>query len=595
MKKNIFLEFISLISYKKKPQPKEFYIPEINEGKSDDKNEEFTEVQASTTSFSDGREITGIKKPIPVSEINKAKKGKRETASDTVVSNSAAVNMEYIRKKFNYPLNKDIVIREFSIMGRYKSFLAYLDGMVDKFVINDSILRPLLTNEKYSGTPEECPLDYILENIIETNSAKKVTNPDDVIYEILTGNTVLNIDGCNFYISNETKGYEKRSVDTPQTEGVVIGPQEAYTETLRTNITLIRKIIKNNNLTAEFIKVGKRNQVLCAVVYINGLANTAVVDEVKRRIKGISTDFILGDGMLEQYMDDQPYSILPSVLSTERPDRTASHLVEGKVAVLVEGTPFAKIMPVSFETFMHSSEDYFMRWQFGSFLRIIRHIALFFAAVLPGLYVAMTTFHQEMIPTDLLIAIAKAKENVPFPTIVEVLLMEMSFELIREAGVRIPGLIGNTLGIIGALILGQAAVQANIVSPVLIIVVAITGLGNFAIPNFSMAFSIRLLRFLYILAGAYLGFYGISIMFLITAVLAADMKSFGSPYFAPVAPKTRRSFDYFLRWPLWFQRYRSDYVNSQDTVRQPEISRKWTREDPVYHNDKEEGKNDQGR
>jgi spore germination protein KA len=313
---------------------------------------------------------------------------------------------------------------------------------------------------------------------------------------------------------------------------------------------------------------------------LKDIANPALVGEVKRRIESLDADYITGDGILEQFIEDNPYSIIPTILTTERPDRTASHIVEGKVAIVVEGTPFAKIAPVTAYSFIHSPEDSFMRWPFGTSLRFIRLFALFVTILLPGLYVAVTNFHQEMIPTDLLLAIVKAKENVPFPTVVEVILMELSFELIREAGIRIPGIIGNTLGIIGALILGQAAVQANIVSPVLVIVVAVTGLGNFAIPNYSLALALRIMRFFFILFAAALGFYGITIGVALFSAHFYSLKSFGVPFFAPIAPKTRKSKDVFTKLPAYEQELQPDYVNAQKVRRQPNVSRKWLEQDP---------------
>lgn len=588
--KNTFMGLLSLITYKKKKKPKEFYIPEVNEGDSESQKQEDT--TSNNTGYnnetSDGKKNNkGIKKLTPVSDINKGKNGNIPKAKGKTNGTDIKSNMDFIKQKFNAPDNKDIVIREFTISGKYKAFIAYLDGMVDRITINNFILRPLLKTEKLGQDSEGCQLDFILENIIETNQAKKITAPDEAIYEILVGNTLLYVDGCDYYLTNETKGYDKRTVDKPQTEGVVMGAQEAFNETLRTNITLVRKIIKNSDLTTEFLKVGDRNQNLCAIMYIKGLTNPAIVNEIKRRINGIKTDLVLGDGMLEQFIEDSPFFLVPTVLTTERPDRAASHIMEGKVAILIEGAPFAKIVPISLPSLMHSPEDSFLKWQFGSFMRLVRIFAAIIATLLPGLYVAMTNFHQEMIPTDLLIAIAKAKENVPFPTIVEVLLMEISFELIREAGIRVPGMIGNTLGIIGALILGQAAVSANIVSPVLIIIVAITGLGNFAIPNFSLAFSARLLRFIFIFSGAVLGFYGISVALVIIAALLLNVKSFGIPFLSTVSPKSRRSNDVFLKWPVWKQELRPDVVNPLDVRRQPHISRQWTQEDPEYDYDRE--------
>lgn len=583
-KKGFMKTLFSYITYKENKPKKQFYIPEIDN--EDTKSDE----DKNTPMKRESPKNRGLKKPVPVSESGKENKPVYEKADDEKISVNIEENIKYIKHKFNSPVNKDFVLREFIIAKKYKAFIAYIDGMVDRITINNFILRALMVNDVkfHEDSDDKCKLDFILSNILQTNQAKKVESSDDFMYEILSGNTLLYVDGCDFYITNETKGYDKRGVEKPLIEGVVLGPQEAFNENLRTNITLIRKLIKNNNLTTEFIKVGDVNKQLCAIVSIKGITNPAIVEEVKRRIKNIKSDMVLGDGILEQFIEDNPYSIVPTILSTERPDRTAAHVMEGKVAIFTEGAPFAKIVPVTLPTLMHSPEDSYMRWPYGTLIRLIRFIAAFIATLLPGIYVAITSFHQEMIPTELLIAIAKSKENVPFPTIVEVVLMELSFELIREAGIRIPGIIGNTLGIIGALILGQAAVQANIVSPVLIIVVSVTGLGNFAIPNYSLALSARISRFCFIILSALLGFYGISIGIAVFIILITNTKSFGVPFFAPIAPKTKESNDLFFRKPAWQQMYRPDYVNALKQKRQAKISRQWAQEEPKYSYERDE-------
>lgn len=586
-KKGFIKTLFSYITYKEKKPVKQFYIPEIdNEVTSQNENGQ----EKDTSMKRDGSKNRKIKRPVPVAESSRENKPQYEKADDEKISTNIEENIQYIKHKFNFPSNKDIIIRELTVAKKYKAFIAYIDGMVDRITINNFILRALMVNDDkfQEDSDDECKLDFIMSNILQTNQAKKVDSPDEFLYEILSGNTLLYVNGCNFYITNETKGYDKRGVDKPLIEGVVLGSQEAFNENLRTNVTLIRKLIKNNNLTTEFIKVGNVNKQLCAIMSIKGITNPAIVEEVKRRIKNIKSDMVLGDGVLEQFIEDNPYSIFPTILSTERPDRAAAHIMEGKVAILAEGAPFAKIVPVTLLTLMHSPEDSYMRWPYGTLIRLIRFVAAFIATLLPGIYVAITNFHQEMIPTELLIAIAKAKENVPFPTIVEVVLMELSFELIREAGIRIPGIIGNTLGIIGALILGQAAVQANIVSPVLIIVVSVTGLGNFAIPNYSMALAARVSRFCFIILGALLGFYGISIGIALFAILITNIKSFGVPFFAPIAPKTKESSDLFFKKPAWQQIYRPDYVNALKQKRQAKVSREWTEEEPKYGYERDE-------
>lgn len=492
--------------------------------------------------------------------------------------------LTFVKFQFNADINKDIVIREFVIADSQRAFIAFIDGMADKSVIDDFILRTLMYKSSFPENLKKAWLnnenhinpEYIIKNVLTINQLKHVTDPQEILTEILVGNTAIFLDGNEGAITCETRGYEKRSVDKPQVEGVVRGAQEGFSENLRTNTTLVRRIIKNKNLVTEFLTVGERNNAPVAIMYMKDIANPSIIEEVKRRINGINTDLIESSGMLEQFIEDNPMSILPNVLTTERPDRTAANIIDGKVAIIIDGTPFSIIVPITLVALMHSPEDTSLRWQYASFLRIVRILAIVSGILLPGLYIAITTFHHEMIPTDLLIAIGKARENVPFPTIIEVILMEASFELIREASVRIPGMIGNTIGIIGALILGQAAVQANLVSPILIIVIAFTGLGNFAIPDFSFAFGIRIYRVIFIILGALFGFYGISLGVIVALVSISMKKSFGVSMMAPYAPFTSKGDDQLLKGPVWEQEKRQDYLNAMDVYRQPAVSRVWT-------------------
>lgn len=582
-KQNIFKKLLCYITYKKPDEIKEFTVPEINEssGSGNGTSEKLNNIAKENQGSKHNNGYYRVKKTCSSnSTSNNTSKNVSNNISKNIDENIAA-----IKESFNYPINKDIILREFKVDGKYRAFIAYIDGMADRNIINNFILRPLLRDNFVDGNKEACKLDYILESIIETNQAEKVEDLDSAIYKILTGDTGLYVENCNYFIFSETKGYDKRGVEKPQSEGVVKGAQEGFNENLRTNITLLRKIIKNNNLTSEFLKIGQRNNNLCAIVYIDGLINPAIVAEVKRRINGIKTDFISGAGMLEQFIEDNPFSFIPTLLSTERPDRTASHIIEGKIAIIAEGTPTAIIAPVNISALLHSSEDMNLRWQYGTLARFVRLFAVLVAMLLPGLYIAITNFHQEMIPTELLIAIGKARENVPFPTIVEVLFMEASFELIREAGLRIPGALGSTIGIIGALILGQAAVQADIISPILIIIIAITGLGSFAIPDFSFSFGARIIRLLFIAAGVFLGLYAISLLFIAMMVIASDLKSFGVPFFSPMGAKMRKSHDFIIRYPLWKQELQPDHINPADVKRQPHISREWIKEDSEFNNE----------
>ncbi len=575
-KGNLFSKLISMITYKEQKKVKEFYVPEINEANAEPWQ---NTAQKSNKSEKNFRNARTVKTPIPAAEYKKVNRETSKSTKENGIFDNIEMNMEYIKKQFNYPANMDIVIREFNVAKKHKAFIAYIEGMVDRAVINNFILRPLLNGNNFDDTIENSRLYSTLESVIEINRLKKLIQPEDMITEILSGNTCLYVDGCDYYVSCATKGYEKRGVDKPQIEGVVKGAQEGFNENLRTNITLIRRIVKNKNLTTEMLSIGDQNNNQCAIMYLNGIVNPAIITEVKRRINGLKTDYIAGSGMLEQFIEDSPMAIIPTVLSTERPDRASASIMEGRVAIIAEGTPFAIIAPITIYSLLNSPEDTSLNWQYGTLLRFVRTIAIFVSVLLPGFYVAMTNFHREMIPTDLLVAIAQARENVPFPTIVEVLLMEASFELIREAGIRVPGIIGNTIGIIGALILGQAAVQANLVSPVLIIIVAFTGLGNFTIPDYSLAFAARIVRVVFIVLGALLGFYGISLGMVGLMAVLVNIKSFGVPMFATFAPRIRRRKDALIVMPVWKQELRPDEINPQNERIQPEISKTWTLED----------------
>lgn len=490
------------------------------------------------------------------------------------VSDVIGDNVNHIKTVFKTSKNKDVVIREFKIGWKVGACLVFLDGMADKTAINQFILRELMDRKKFNDI-SDIDTEFLISKVLTINQIKTETKYNNIINQVLDGMSALFIDGSAECIIMETRGFEKRSVDKPVSENVIRGSQEGFTESMRTNLTLIHKLVKNENLNVEFIPIDVKNKIKCAIVYMRNIANPTIVGEVKRRLKKFKTDSILGDGMIEQMIEDSPFALIPQVLETERPDRAASFIMEGKVVIICEGTPFVIAVPVTFLNLIHTSEDSLLRWQYGSFLRMIRVTGMLFAVLLPALYIALTLYHQEMIPTLLLDSIAKSRENVPFPTVVEVVIMEFSFELIREGGIRIPTISGQTLGIIGALILGQAAVSAGLVSPILIIIVAITGLGSFTIPNYGLSVGFRITRFIFILFGSIAGFYGVALCLFIVGGFMVSMKSFGVPFFAPIAPTTRYSADRIMKMPAYRQELRPDHVQSTNRRRQPHISRRW--------------------
>jgi Bacillus/Clostridium GerA spore germination protein. len=504
----------------------------------------------------------------------------KESKSKHDISKKLAENLNFIKDTYCIPKNGDFILREFDIIVKDKAipaFIIFIDGMTDRKVINDDILQPLmlLSNLDIKNNSTDMT-DYIRSHLLPHNQLKEAKEHQKVIDDINFGSCGLYIDGIDSAFVADVKGWEHRPVEKPNTEVLIRGPNEGFTEQLRVNTALIRKILKDSDLIAENIIVGKRSKTPCSLLYIKNITNDSLVREVRRRLKGIKLDYLIDSGELEQLLEDSTYLPAPQIIATERPDRVASMLSEGMVAVVMHGSPFVLVMPATLPSMFHSSEDAYLRFPLGNFLRLVRYVGLVFALILPGLYIAITNYHQEMIPTDLLFSIEAAREKVPFPSILEILIMEFSFELIREAGIRIPGVIGPTLGIIGALILGQAAVAANIVSPILIIVVAVTGLGSYSIPNFSLAISFRMLRFGFIALGAMAGFLGIACGLFVYILLLVNAKSFGVPFLAPLGPRTSGLLnDSIYRSPLWKQERRPDFLNTKNSKKQPQFSRRW--------------------
>lgn len=527
-----------------------------------------------------------LKKVSPAGSNNEKENEKeKESDGDSEISTKLSDNLKYMKKVYTIPTNGDVVIREFKITFKCKpveAFIIFIDGMTDRMVINTNILQPLMLLSNLDIKDDEKELgEYIKDRLLPHNQLKMVNKYEDVIKEINFGGCGLFVDGVDVAFAADVKGWEHRGIERPNTELVIRGPQEGFSEVLRINTALVRKILKDEDLIVENVTVGRRSKTPCAILFIKDITNDSLVAEVRRRIKSIKVDYLLDSGELEQYIEESTFLPTPQIIATERPDRVAHYLVQGRVAVIVHGSPFALVIPITGNDLIHSSEDIYSRFPYAILLRFFRILGVFMSLLLPGLYVAITNYHQEMIPTDLIFAIAASRERVPFPSVVEILIMEFSFELIREAGIRIPGPIGPTLGIIGALILGQAAVAANIVSPILIIIVAVTGIGSFAIPSFSLAFALRVMRFVFIILGALAGFLGITTGVFLMGIAFCAAKSFGVPFMVPFGPRTAGSFaDKIIRAPIWKQETRDDFTNPKDIRRQSEISRGWVKKKP---------------
>lgn len=411
--------------------------------------------------------------------VNKSKQDNSNLSLDnqTIENNKATqkvfpmldLNLDYMKVRYNSMINSDIQIREFVLSARnkqYKAFLVYIDGMINQDIMNNYILKPLMlknTANSFNGEQNRVISEVVTNNItvrkvkkfdiveyisnclLPQNTLKQTSDFDELISGINSGNCALFIDTLDSAFDIEVKGFSQRSLDNPNNEVVIRGSQVGFTENLRTNTSLLRRYINNENLVIESVSLGNISKTACAICYLKNIANSDLISEVKYRVNNINVDYIISSGQLEQLIQDNGKSSLPQILSTERPDRASNMLFEGRVVIIVNGSPYVLIAPGTLVDFLNSPEDLNIKHQYANFIRILRFIALFITVLLPGVYMAITNFHQELIPTELLFAIVASRESVPFPIIFEILVMEFSFELIREASIRVPNPVGPTI------------------------------------------------------------------------------------------------------------------------------------------------------
>ncbi len=461
--------------------------------------------------------------------------------------------------------SSDLVSKEIKI-GNIHGAIVFIEGLTESKVISNFILESVMqTGEIPLGVDY---YQYMLDKTVALGSTKTITNWNDLYDSLLNGDTIIFLEGYNKAISGGTAGGEKRAVSEPSQQLSIRGPRDSFTEMLRTNTALIRRRIKSPNLWTESMKIGTVTQTDIAIMYIKGIADDKIIQEVKKRLNRINMDTVLDSGYIEQLIEEQTYTSFPTTYHSERPDVVSSQLLEGRIAIVADGSPFVLTVPAIFIQFFQAPDDYYSRFDLSSALRLLRIIAFFIALVGPSLYIAGTTFHQEMIPTTLAIAIAAQRENVPFPAFFEAMIMEVTFEILREAGLRLPKSVGQAVSIVGALVIGQAAVQAGIVSPVMVIVVSITAIANFSTPVYAMAVSARLLRFVLMVLASFVGFFGIMVGLMIMVIHLCSLRSFGVPYMEPLAPFSRKNLqDVFIRYPLWAMKNRPMHISEGNMVR----------------------------
>lgn len=481
------------------------------------------------------------------------------------LTKSYAQNIEILKNIFDNV--SDVKFRQFYIKNN-EAILVYIDTMVDKNLINDSVLRPLMF------TGEDCnQIDqYILEDLamqsLTVSEVKKTRSLKNVLDAILEGDGLLLVKGVEPAFLLNMKSWQGRGISKPTNEVTTYGPQEAFVENIQTNISMIRKRIRDPLLKVRYKSIGRRGKSKLAMLYIEDIANDEIVHKIEERLDGIDIDYAMDVGMFEGLISENQWTPFPQLMRTERPDRITAGLMEGQVALFLENTPYVYLAPAILINFFQSSEDYYNNYLISSFIRSLRFVAAAIVIFLPPIYISLTAFHHELLPVELIIPIALARSKIPFPSIIEAFIMEAILEIIREAGARLPGPIGQTISIVGGLVIGDAAVRANLVSSPMVIVVAVTAIASFTIPVSAMSVPFRLIRFAIMLLAATLSVYGIILGFLFMLIHVISLESFDVPYFSPLAPINIMDLkDAIVRLPYKYLNKRPNSIPHEDNKR----------------------------
>lgn len=488
---------------------------------------------------------------------------------DDLINGSLEDTIAFISKLIG--TNTDLTTRRFRIFGQHEAALFYYTNLVNHTNINVDIMKPLMYKPIHltDRTIAVDELQDILINDTLYQSEALLENKVALLVDaILRGGTVVAIEGVDQAFVIGTRQIESRSIDQPATEQVIRGPREGFVELLGTNISLIRYRLQSPDLRIESTEIGQRTKSKVAVCYMDGITNSDLVKEVNSRLSKIDIDGVLDSGYLEQFIEDNHMSPFPQVQYTERPDKIVANLLEGRVAILVDGSPLALVVPTVFNQFYQTVEDYTERYLLMSAIRLARLVALMFSLIFPSLYVAIISFNPELIPTEFAVAVAGGRAGVPFPAVIEVLIIETSMEVLREATIRLPQQVGGALSIVGVLVIGQAAVAAGFSSPITVVTIALTTIGSFATPAYNAALALRLLRFPLIIMAGIFGLYGIMIGLILIANHLLSLRSFGVPYLSPLVPGSYSGMkDLIIRGPLSWLKERPFFLQTANKTR----------------------------
>ncbi|MEW9669294.1 spore germination protein [Ammoniphilus sp. 3BR4] len=466
----------------------------------------------------------------------------------------------------------DLVIRQVQSLGSLHAAVLYLETIADPMLIDEFVVKELQIHlDRFASEGFVFPLNADKIDLF-TNQLMTISTLEEGVKCLLSGNSLVLLDSHGEALAASTAGGQRRSVSEPTNESVVRGSRESFNESLQTNLGLIRKRLNTHQLRIEKMQIGKLSNTPVAILHMDGIAQEGIVEEVKGRLQEIEIDGILESLYIEEMIEDpRGYTPFPTIFNTERPDRIAAGLLEGRIAILIEGTPIALLVPATLGMFLFSNEDYYQRYDIASFLKLLRTFTFFLSIIMPGFYVAVLTYHQEMIPTPLLIALTGQREGVPFGIAIEVALMEVTFEILREAGIRLPKTIGSAVSIVGRLVLGQAAVEAGLVGAGTVIAVSITAIASFCTPSYNLAISARLIRFAFLGFSAFLGAFGLFFGLIIMMIHLNSLRSFSVPYLSPVSPYHRGDWrDLFVRFPWGRMMKRPEEIAGANRNRMPQ-------------------------
>ena len=482
----------------------------------------------------------------------------------TIFSRNLEKNLKALQERLHLDVNDDVVLRRFDALGQDCALL-YVEGLSDGEQMAQHILRPMMNSPL--ALAGRSAAEQVMQSVLTVPEVESGPEVSQALDDLLRGLCLVLIDSCDQALRIDLRSYARRSLSGPQNETVVVGPNDAFNETLRDNLTILHRRVPSPDFVCRLLKVGTETPCQVALCYLDGVCPVETVEELQRRLDGVRLDYFRSSGTREQLIEDNPYAPLPQMVGTERPDRAVSFLMEGQAVLLLDGSPRALALPVSLWHLFHAPDDSYMRWQYGTFMRLLRLFGALVTLLLPAVFVSLVVYHPITIPMTLLTSIMQSRTNVPINLFEETILMVVVFALINESAIRIPGMMGSSLGLVSTLILGTAAVDAGLVSPLLIIVVALSGLGSYAMPNYPLSFAFRMGQVVLLLAAGITGISGLCYAVVMLLCWVAAMESLGQPFLAPGSPRRTHNPDLLLRAPTFRQRLRNYLSNPEEMKR----------------------------